>query len=167
MSASLDQNNVAVDVYDNLIKSVHNNLKFMYKYIDIRKKALNVDELHMYDLYTPIVKNIDIEIPYEEGKDIVLKGLEPLGSEYRDIVKKGFKDRWIDVYENRGKRSGGYSGGSYDSKPYILLNYKDTLNDVFTLAHEMGHSLHSYFRGKSALYLWKLQHICSGSSFYM
>ncbi|QAT62319.1 oligoendopeptidase F [Acidilutibacter cellobiosedens] len=154
LSASLGQNNVAVDVYDNLIKSVHNNLKFMYKYIDIRKKALNVDELHMYDLYTPIVKNIDIEIPYEEGKDIVLKGLEPLGSEYRDIVKKGFKDRWIDVYENRGKRSGGYSGGSYDSKPYILLNYKDTLNDVFTLAHEMGHSLHSYFSRENQPFIY-------------
>lgn len=142
--ASLDTNNIPLNVYDNLIKAVHDNLDSMYKYMDIRKRALEVDELHMYDIYTPMVKDVDFNIPYEDGLELIKKGLAPLGEEYLDIVNEGFTSRWIDVYENKGKRSGAYSGGTYDSKPYILLNYQETLDDVFTIAHEMGHSIHSY-----------------------
>jgi oligoendopeptidase F len=152
--ASLDQNNVSLSVYDNLIKSIHNNLDSMYKYMAIRKRALGVEELHMYDLYTPIVKDVDLKIPYEEGVELVKKALVPLGGEYMEVVEEGFSSRWIDVYENRGKRSGAYSGGSYDSKPFILLNYHDTLDNVFTVAHELGHSIHSYFTRKTQPYIY-------------
>lgn len=147
--ASLDKNNIPLTVYDNLIKAVHDNLDTMYKYMEIRKRALGVDELHMYDIYTPMVKDVDFNIPYEEGLELIKKGLEPLGKEYLDAVNEGFTSRWIDVYENKGKRSGAYSGGTYDSKPYILLNYHDTLDNVFTVAHEVGHSIHSYFTRKN------------------
>ncbi|NLY46642.1 MAG: oligoendopeptidase F [Tissierella sp.] len=147
--ASLDRNNIPLTVYDNLIKSVHENLDTMYKYMEIRKRALGVDELHMYDIYTPMVKDVDFDIPYEKGLELIKKGLEPLGKEYLDVVNEGFTSRWIDVYENKGKRSGAYSGGTYDSKPYILLNYHPTLDNVFTIAHEMGHSIHSYFTRKN------------------
>ncbi|MDR7870750.1 MAG: oligoendopeptidase F [Tissierellaceae bacterium] len=143
--ASLNTNNIPLTVYDNLIKAVHENLDTMYKYMEIRKRALGVDELHMYDIYTPMVQDVDFDIPYEEGIELIKKGLAPLGDEYLNVVEEGFSSRWIDVYENKGKRSGAYSGGSYDSKPYILLNYHDTLDNVFTVAHEMGHSIHSYF----------------------
>ena len=154
IEASLDENNVPVSVYNNLIKSVHNNLDSMYKYMDIRKRALEVDELHMYDLYTPIVKDTDFKIPYEEGKELIIKALHPLKDEYINAVKEGFNSRWIDVYENKGKRSGAYSGGTYDSNPFILLNYHDTLDSVFTTAHEMGHSIHSYFSRKNQPYIY-------------
>ncbi len=152
--ASLDQNNVSLSVYDNLINSIHNNLDSMYKYMDIRKRALGVEELHMYDLYTPIVKDVDFKIPYDEGVELVKKALTPLGEEYMAVVDEGFSSRWIDVYENRGKRSGAYSSGSYDSKPFILLNYHDTLDNVFTVAHELGHSIHSYFTRKTQPYVY-------------
>ena len=152
--ASLDENNIPVKVYDNLIHSIHNNLDSMYKYMEIRKRALGVEELHMYDLYTPIVKDVDFKIPYKEGIEIIKKGLAPLGEEYMEVVEEGFNSRWIDVYENRGKRSGAYSGGSYDSKPFILLNYHDTLDNVFTTAHEMGHSVHSYFSRKNQPFVY-------------
>ena len=152
--ASLDQNNILTSVYDNLINSVHNNLDSMYKYMEIRKRALGVEELHMYDLYTPIVKNVDFKIPYEEGVELIKKGLAPLGKEYMEVIEEGFSSRWIDIYENRGKRSGAYSGGSYDSKPFILLNYHDTLDNVFTTAHEMGHSVHSYFSRKTQPFVY-------------
>ncbi|MDR7857290.1 oligoendopeptidase F [Tissierella sp.] len=152
--ASLDRNNVSLSVYDNLIKSIHNNLDSMYKYMDIRKRALGVEELHMYDLYTPIVKDADFKIPYKEGVELVKKALIPLGEEYMQVVEEGFSSRWIDIYENRGKRSGAYSGGSYDSKPFILLNYHDTLDNVFTTAHELGHSIHSYFTRKTQPYVY-------------
>ncbi|NMB08248.1 MAG: oligoendopeptidase F [Tissierellia bacterium] len=148
IEASLDENNIPVLVYDNLINSIHDNLDSMYKYMDIRKRALGVEELHMYDLYTPIVKDVDITMEYEEGKKLILEGLHPLGEEYRNILEEGFNNRWIDVYENPGKRSGAYSGGCYDSKPFILLNYHDTLDNVFTIAHELGHSVHSYLTRK-------------------
>lgn len=147
--ASLDRNNIPLKVYDNLIKAVHENLDTMYKYMEIRKRALGVEELHMYDIYTPMVKDVDFDIEYEEGLDLIKKGLAPLGKEYLDVVNEGFTSRWIDVYENKGKRSGAYSGGTYDSKPYILLNYHPTLDNVFTIAHEMGHSIHSYFTRKN------------------
>lgn len=152
--ASLDANNVPVEVYDNLIKAVHDNLDSMHKYVKLRKKALGLDELHMYDLYTPIVKNVDMKVNYEDGKELVLKGLSPLGQDYVNTVETGFNSRWIDVYENRGKRSGAYSWGTYDSNPYILLNYEDTLDNVFTLAHEVGHSLHSYYTRESQPYTY-------------
>ncbi|NLV87778.1 MAG: oligoendopeptidase F [Tissierellia bacterium] len=152
--ASLDRNNISLSVYDNLISSIHKNLESMYKYMSIRKRALEVDELHMYDLYTPIVKDVDFNIPYEEGVEIIKKALEPLGQDYMAIVEEGFSSRWIDVYENRGKRSGAYSSGSYDSKPFILLNYHNTLDNVFTIAHEMGHSIHSYLTRKNQPYVY-------------
>lgn len=148
IEASLDKNNIPVLVYDNLINSIQDNLDSMYKYMDIRKRALGVDELHMYDLYTPIVQDMDITMDYEEGKKLILEGLKPLGKEYESILKEGFESRWIDVYETPGKRSGAYSGGAYDSKPFILLNYHDTLDNVFTIAHELGHSIHSYLTRK-------------------
>ncbi|SHE27438.1 oligoendopeptidase F [Tissierella praeacuta DSM 18095] len=152
--ASLNQNNISLSVYDNLINSIHNNLGSMYKYMEIRKRALGVEELHMYDLYTPIVKDVDLKIPYEEGVEIVKRALTSLGEEYMAVVEEGFSSRWIDIYENRGKRSGAYSGGSYDSKPFILLNYHDTLDNVFTVAHELGHSIHSYFTRKTQPFVY-------------
>ncbi len=154
LEAALDVNNIPVEVYDNLIKAVHDNLSSMYRYVKLRKKVLGLDELHMYDLYTPLVKDIDMEIPYEEGKKIVLEGLRPLGDEYIEIVEEGFNSRWIDVYENRGKRSGAYSWGTYDSYPFILLNYQNNLDSVFTLAHELGHSLHSYYSRENQPYIY-------------
>lgn len=152
--ASLDSNNVDLSVYDNLIESVHNNLDSMYKYMDIRKRALGVDELHMYDLYTPIIKDVDMKIPFDEGVETIKKALMPLGKEYMDVVEEGFSSRWIDIYENKGKRSGAYSGGAYDSKPFILLNYHDTLDNMFTTAHELGHSIHSYFTRKNQPFVY-------------
>lgn len=154
IEASLDQNNIPVSVYDNLVESVNNNLDAMHKYMEIRKKALGLDELHMYDLYTPIVKDVNIKVPFEEAKDMVAKGLEPLGEDYIKTLKEGFSTRWIDVYENRGKRSGAYSSGTYDSKPFVLLNYHETLDNIFTTAHEMGHSMHSYFSKTTQPYIY-------------
>lgn len=142
--ASLDQNNISEAVYVNLIDAIHGNMEPMYKYISMRKKAMDLDEIHMYDIHNPIVKDYEFKYEFEDAKSLVEKALAPLGEDYINIVKEGFNSRWIDVYENVGKRSGGYSGGSYDSKPFILLNYKNSIDSVFTLAHEMGHSIHSY-----------------------
>ncbi len=152
--ASLSDNNIPISVYDNLINSIHDNLDSMYKYMEIRKRALGVEELHMYDLYTPIVKDVDFKIPYLQAVDLIKKGLHPLQKEYAEIMDEGFSSRWIDVYENIGKRSGAYSSGSYDTKPYILLNYHDTLDNVFTVAHELGHSIHSYLTRKNQPYIY-------------
>ena len=152
--ASLSSNNIPTSVYDNLLSAIHNNLDTMYRYMDIRKRVLNLEELHMYDLYVPIVQDVDFNITYEEGVSIIKKALKPLKNEYLNAMEEGFDSRWIDVLENRGKRSGAYSSGSYDSKPYILLNYKDTLDSVFTVAHEMGHSMHSYFTRKNQPYIY-------------
>ncbi|WDV47271.1 oligoendopeptidase F [Clostridiaceae bacterium M8S5] len=154
LEASLDENNVPTSVYDNLLKAVHDNLPAMHKYMSIRKRALGVEKLHMYDIYTPIVKDVDMKIPYDECKKTILKGLQPMGEEYLGYVEKGFDSRWIDVYENRGKRSGAYSWGTYDSEPFILLNYHDTLSDMFTVAHEMGHSLHSYYSRENQPFIY-------------
>jgi len=154
LEASLDKDNIPTEVYHNLIKTVGDNLSSLHKYVSLRKKALGLDELHMYDLYTPIVKDVDMKISYEEGQQIVLKALASLGDEYVNIVSDGLNSRWIDVYENRGKRSGAYSWGTYDSNPFILLNYQDTLDNVFTLAHELGHSLHSYYSKKNQPYIY-------------
>ncbi len=143
--AALFDNKIPIEVYDNLIEAVHEALPTMYKYLQIRKEVLDVEELHFYDLYTPLVKDLNLNINYEEAKAKVLKALEPMGEDYLDIVKRAFNERWIDVYEKPGKRSGAYSSGSYDTPPYMLLNHKDNVNSMFTLIHEMGHSMHSYY----------------------
>src|SRR5699024_2419930 len=142
-------NQIPEKVYDNLVEAIHEKLPLMHRYITLRKKALEVDELHMYDIYTPLVKDVDMKITYDEAKDYVLKGLAPLGEEYTGILREGFSNRWIDVIENKGKRSGAYSSGSYSTNPYILLNWQDSVNDTFTLAHELGHSVHSYYTRKN------------------
>lgn len=148
----LEGSHIPVRVYDNLIKAVHENLPSMYRYVELRKKMLGVDELHMYDLYVPLVKNVKKEYTFEQAKDIVKNGLAPLGEDYQALLQKGFDEGWIDVYENQGKRSGAYSWGAYGTHPYVLLNYNGSLNHVFTLAHEMGHALHSYYSDKTQSY---------------
>ncbi|TDX52940.1 oligoendopeptidase F [Orenia marismortui] len=154
LESSLAGNNIPVKVYDNLIKTVSDNMNSMYKYVALRKRALDVDQLHMYDLYTPIVKDVEMEFDYEEAQDIILKALEPMGEEYLQVVKRAFEERWIDVYENQGKRSGAYSASSYDAHPYILLNYGGGISDLFTLAHELGHTLHSYYSNQEQPYIY-------------
>lgn len=154
LQASLDADNISPEVYDNLIKSVHDNLDYMYRYMKLRQKMLGLDELHMYDIYTPLVAEYNAQVDYEEAKNKVLQGLMPLGDEYLAALKAGLDSGWIDVYENEGKTSGAYSWGSYDSHPYVLLNYDNKLDDVFTLAHEMGHSMHSYYSNKAQPYIY-------------
>ena len=145
--ASLDRTQVPTEVYRNLIAAVHENLDKMHRYIRLRKKLLGVDELHFYDIYTPLVAGVDKKIPFAEAKQTVYVALYPMGDDYRAILKEGFDNRWIDVYENVGKRSGAYSAGAA-VHPYVLLNYTGTLDSQFTLAHEMGHALHSYLSNK-------------------
>lgn len=147
LQASLDGNYVPTEVYTNLISAVHENMAPMYRYVDLRRKLLGVDELHMYDLYTPIVSDVDVNIPYEEAKQTVYDALACMGDDYRAILKEGFDNRWIDVYENVGKCSGAYSAG-LRKHPYVLLNFSGTLDSMFTLAHEMGHAIHSYLSNK-------------------
>ena len=144
LEAALDHTEVPTAVYHNLIDTVHKNMEYMYRYVRLRKKLLGVDELHMYDLYTNLVHEAEHPIPFEQAKETVLEGLAPLGENYLNVLREGFANRWIDVYENEGKRSGAYSSGGVPH-PYVLLNHKDTLDSQFTLAHEMGHALHSYF----------------------
>lgn len=144
LHAALAETEVDPQIYHNLIQTVHDNLDAMHRYVRLRKKLLGVDKLHYYDLYTPIVADEDASIPFEQGKDMAREALKPLGEDYLKILNEGFDNRWIDVYENQGKRSGAYSAGVYGVHPYVLLNYTDTLDDVFTLVHEMGHALHSY-----------------------
>ena len=145
--ASLDETQVPTSVYLNLIEAVHRNLDKMHRYVRLRKKLLGVEELHFYDIYTPLLSEVDKKIPFDEAKQTVYDGLAPLGEEYRKILKEGFDNRWIDVYQNVGKRSGAYSAGAA-VHPYVLLNYTGTLDSQFTLAHEMGHALHSYLSNK-------------------
>ena len=154
LEASLSGSAIPVEVYDSLIESVHAHLPALHKYVEIRKEKLGVEELHMYDIYVPMVGEADKKIPYEEAKEIVLNGLAPLGEDYQALLKKGFTEGWIDVYENEGKRSGAYSWGAYGTHPYVLLNYQDTLNNVFTLAHEMGHAMHSYYSDETQDYIY-------------
>ncbi len=147
LEASLDNTNVPVEVYHNLIEAVHQNFDKMHRYVRLRKKLLGVDELHFYDLYTPLVPGADVKIPFEQAKQTVYDSLAPMGEDYRKILKEGFDNRWIDVYQNVGKRSGAYSAGAF-VHPYVLLNYTGTLDSQFTLTHEMGHALHSYHSNK-------------------
>lgn len=150
----LDGSFIPENVYKNLIKTVNDNLDKMYRYVDIRKKALGVDELHFYDIYAPMVEDIDWKISYDEVKDIVVKALAPMGEEYVSHIKEGFNNGWVDVYENTGKRSGAFSWGAYGTHPYVFLNYSDTLNDVFTVIHEMGHAMHTYYSNANQPYIY-------------
>ncbi|QHA91580.1 oligoendopeptidase F [Bacillus sp. N1-1] len=150
--AALDSNNIPEDVYDNLIETVHNRLDLLHRYVKLRKKALGLDELHMYDMYTPLVSEVKMEVSYNEAKEYIVKGLEPLGEEYKNILEEGFANRWVDVQENVGKRSGAYSSGTYGTRPYILMNWQDNVNNLFTLAHEFGHSVHSYYTRENQPY---------------
>ena len=143
MEASLDATNVPTSVYLNLIEAVHQNMDKMHRYVRLRKKLLGVDELHFYDVYAPLVSGVDRKIPFAEAKQTVYDALAPMGEDYRKILKEGFENRWIDVYQNEGKRSGAYSAGAM-VHPFVLLNYSGTLDSQFTLAHEMGHAIHSY-----------------------
>lgn len=149
MAMKLYNSNIPVEVYKNLIETVHEKMSLMHRYAALRKRLMELDELHIYDLYTPIVKDVDIKYTFEEAKELVVKGLAPLGEKYRSVLLEGFDNRWIDVYENQGKRSGAYSWGAYGTHPYVLLNYNGSLDSVFTLAHEMGHALHSYYSNKA------------------
>ena len=145
--ASLDRTQVPTSVYLNLIEAVHQNFDKMHRYVRLRKKLLGVDELHFYDIYTPLLADVDKKIPFAEAKQTVYDAMAPLGEDYRAILKEGFENRWIDVYQNVGKRSGAYSAGAA-VHPFVLLNYSGTLDSQFTLAHEMGHALHSYHSHK-------------------
>ncbi|MFY4774354.1 oligoendopeptidase F [Metabacillus sp. RGM 3146] len=150
--AALSNNNIPEEVYDQLVSTVNDHLHLLQRYVELRKKVLKLDEVHMYDLYTPLVKESKMDITYEEAKEHILKGLEPLGKEYLSILKEGFENRWVDVHENKGKRSGAYSSGAYGTNPYILMNWQNNVNDMFTLAHEFGHSVHSYYTRKNQPY---------------
>lgn len=152
LEMSLFGDNIPQSVYDNLIETIHRHLPLMHRYMKLRKKLLKVDELHMYDLFAPLVEEFDMDISYEQAKKTVYDSLAPLGEDYRRTLQEGFDNGWIDVYENEGKRSGAYSWGAYGTHPYVLLNHKDNLNSMFTLAHEMGHALHSYYSDKNNEY---------------
>ena len=141
---SMAHENVPGSVYDSLIEAVRDNLPTMYRYVDFRKKMLGIDELHYYDVYAPLVADLDVKYTYEEAQELILKAIEPLGKEYGDVVCGAFRDRWIDVYPNKGKSSGAFSSGTYHSNPYILCNFTGSLNEVSTIIHEMGHSMHSW-----------------------
>lgn len=154
LEASLNPNNIPVEVYKNAVKVINDNLASLHRYIKIKKKLLGLNEIHMYDLYVPVIELPKEKIEFNAGVDIVLEALKPLGAEYLDIFKSGIKDGWIDIYENKGKKGGAYSWGAYDTLPYVLLNYNNELNDVSTLAHEMGHSIHSYYSRKEQPYYY-------------
>ncbi|HZJ58447.1 MAG TPA: oligoendopeptidase F [Clostridia bacterium] len=150
---ALHSDKVPVLVYDNLIKAVEDNMDAMHRYVSLRKRALGLDELHMYDLYVPIVRDVEMKIPYNKAKDMIGEALNPLGDNYLDILEEGFNSGWIDVLENEGKTSGAYSWGCYDTHPYVLMNYQENIDNVFTLAHEMGHAIHSYLSNKNQPYI--------------
>ncbi len=152
--AALSNNNIPETVYDNLVNTINDHLHLLHRYVSLRKKVLGVEELHMYDLYTPLVKDVKMEVKYNEAKDYLLNGLKPLGEDYLNVVKEGFENRWVDVQENKGKRSGAYSSGAYGTNPYILMNWQDNVNNLFTLAHEFGHSVHSYYTRKNQPYIY-------------
>ena len=145
LEAALAENEIPVEIYNNLIDAVHQNFPAFYKYVDLRKRVMGLDELHFWDVYTPLVDDVDMKFTYEEACDLIVKALAPMGEEYVGLVKKGLESRWVDVYETPGKRSGAYSAGGKGMNPVMLLNFQGGLDDVYTLIHEMGHSLHTYF----------------------
>jgi oligoendopeptidase F len=147
LEAALFEDNIPGIVYENLMKIAHKNIALLHKYTEIKRDYLNLKELHMYDMYVPLTEET-FHIDYKDAQDIVINSLAPLGETYQSIIKKGFDEKWVDVYENKGKTSGAYSTGTYKSKPFILMNYQGTLEDVYTLVHELGHSLHSYYTNK-------------------
>jgi oligoendopeptidase F len=152
--AALSNNNIPEQVYENLVNTVNDHLHLLHRYVSLRKKVLGLNEIHMYDLYTPLVKDVKMEVSYDEAKDLVLKGLAPLGEEYQGILKEAYENRWVDVQENKGKRSGAYSSGVYGTNPYILMNWQNNVNNLFTLAHEFGHSVHSYYTRKTQPFVY-------------
>ncbi|MEG2561481.1 MAG: oligoendopeptidase F [Clostridia bacterium] len=152
LERAMDSENVAPIVYSNLIECVHNNIGGLYNYLEFRKKVMGYDELHLYDLHTPIYDGVTVNLDYADACKLVKDALAPMGKDYCDLLDRAFNERWIDVYENKGKRSGAYSWGCFDSHPYVLLNYQPTIHDVFTIAHELGHSLHSYFSNTTQPY---------------
>ena len=154
LEAAVDDDNIPVSVYESLIEAVHNKIHLMHRYVSLRKKILGVEKVTAYDLYAPLVDEFKPEIPYEEAKKKVLEGLHPMGEEYIENLKKALNSGWIDVYENEGKRSGAYSWGVYSVHPYVLLNHNDNLNSMFTIAHELGHALHSYYTWENMPYLY-------------
>ena len=154
LEASLKPNNIPVEVYYNALKTVDENMDALHRYVRIKKRLLNLEEIHMYDLYVPVIECKKEHLEYKDAISLVEEGLKPLGKEYLDIFNEGINEGWIDVYENKGKRSGAYSWGSYDTMPYVLLNYNYELNDASTLAHEMGHSIHSYYTRKTQPYIY-------------
>jgi oligoendopeptidase F len=161
LEAALDEDNVPVAVYDNLIAAVHESLPALHKYLELRKRVLNLDELHMYDLYTPIVSEVNVRMDYDQAVETVQDAIAPLGEEYQRIANDGMKSGWVDVFETRGKTSGAYSWGAYGVHPYILLNYQGRLDDVFTLAHELGHAMHTYYSNQTQ------PHVYAGYSIFV
>lgn len=154
IESSLKPNDIPLNVYDNAIKSINDNLESLHRYVRVKKKLLGLNEIHMYDLYVPVIDTPKMHIEFDEAVKLVKKALKPLGEEYLRIFQDGVDNRWIDIYENKGKRKGAYSWGTYDTMPYVLLNYNYELNDVSTLAHEMGHSIHSYYSRKEQPYIY-------------
>lgn len=148
LEASLFEDNIPVAVYDNVVNTINANLEPLHRYVRLKKLVLGLDEIAMYDIYAPLVPEVKIEMSFEEARDLILTALAPLGEDYVSNASQGFRERWMDVFENKGKRSGAYSSGSYGTKPFILLNYDNTLNSVFTVAHELGHSMHTYYSNK-------------------
>lgn len=146
--SALFANHIEEDVFDALLKGIHDNIHLLHDYVSLRKRALKLDEIQMYDIYVPMVKDVDLKFTYEEAQEIILEALGVLGDEYHSVLKRAFSERWVDVYENKGKRSGAYSSGVYGTYPYILMNWQDNIDNLFTLAHELGHSVHSYFTRK-------------------
>ncbi|QZY85879.1 oligoendopeptidase F [Exiguobacterium acetylicum] len=151
-AAALHGNAIPESVYDGLVEAVHEHLPLLHRYVALRKRVLGLDELHVYDMYTPLVSEVEMKVSYEEAKQLMVEGLAPLGAEYKHILEEGLSERWVDVRETRGKRSGAYSSGAYDTQPFILMNWQDNINNLFTLAHEFGHSVHSYYTRKSQPY---------------
>jgi oligoendopeptidase F len=154
LESALDNDNISTAVYNNLIDTVSNNLEPLHQYMELKKEILGLGELHIYDTYTPLIKEIDLKFKYQETKDIIKKAVKPLGKDYINTVEEGFNSGWIDVYENKGKRSGAYSSGCYGVHPYILMNYTQDISNLFTLIHEMGHAVHSYYANKNQPYLY-------------
>ena len=152
LEMSLSGDNIPAEVYTSLIDTIHEHLPLLHRYLALRQKLLKLDELHMYDLFTPLVEEFDMDISYEQAQATVLESLKPLGDDYLNTLREGFASSWIDIYENEGKRSGAYSWGAYGTHPYVLLNHKDNLNSMFTLTHEMGHALHSYYSDNTQSY---------------